>query len=102
MIVRVGDDGSVTVEHVEVLDRFHVEASGLTVAAVVAALESAGAGTGHSAEHVAVEPGFLRLAAGTSASEHWQRGFDGMLGHARSKGWVDEAGRLLAHVEHLG
>ena len=102
MIVRIGDHGSVAVEDVEVLDRFHVEASGLTMAAVVAALEAAGAGTGHSAQQVAVEPGFLRLAAGTSPSQEWQRGFDGMLGHARSRGWVDAAGGLLAHVEHLG
>ena len=101
MIVKVDTAGVVGVEGLEVLDRFHVEASGLGMAEVVAVLEAVGAGTGHSAEQVAVEPEFL-LAAASDASESWRRGFDGMLGYARSKGWVNEAGALLAHVENLG
>lgn len=102
MIVRVGTDGSVGVEDVEALDRFHVEGSGVPMAEVVAALEAVGAGTGHSAEQVAVEPGYLRTAAPTSDAETWQQGFAGMVAYARSRGWVSEDGGLLAHVENLG
>lgn len=102
MIVRVAAGGPVTVEDVDVFDRFHVEASGLPMTEVVAALESVGAGTGHGAGQVAVEPGFLRLSVPVAAPQEWQRGFEAMVGFARSKGWVDETGALLAHVEDLG
>ena len=102
MIVRVQADGALSVEDVEVLDRFHVEGSGLPMTEVVAALEAGGAGTAHSAEQVAVEPGYLLTAADSSVSQEWQRGFDGMVAHARAKGWVSASGALLAHVEDLG
>jgi hypothetical protein len=51
-------------------------------------------------EHAWVSVEALRRLAGEAATPQWEESFDGMLGYARSKGWVDdEAGAVRAHVE---
>jgi hypothetical protein len=42
----------------------------------------------------------LRLAGERAEDPAWREGFDGMIGYARSKGWMDPAGTAIqAHVE---
>ena len=49
--------------------------------------------------HLFVEPDWLRRQAGSLADDAgWQRNFAGMVEFARSKGWLDDQGRIRAHV----
>lgn len=50
-------------------------------------------------EHAWVEPAFLTELAGRCDDEQWRQDLAGMLAHAKSKGWCDDAGRVRAHVE---
>ena len=52
-----------------------------------------------SGEHVFLEPEAVKDLAGDVAGEQWSADFDSMIGYARSKGWVDDAGRVRAHIE---
>ena len=49
--------------------------------------------------HVVVDPVALRALAGPSAGEAWDEGFSGMCAYAAGKGWVEDDGGVLAHVE---
>jgi hypothetical protein len=50
-------------------------------------------------EHVVVDPVALRALAGPAAGEGWDRGFEGMCAYAASKGWVEDDGGVVAHIE---
>jgi len=50
-------------------------------------------------QHAWIEPDWLREQAGPLAEDAgWQSGFSAMIDFARSKGWLDEQGRIRAHV----
>jgi hypothetical protein len=65
--------------------------------AAVLALNGVGAvgGTGDAF----VRPEAVRALAGAPAGEAWGAGFAKMCEYAVSKGWVDDVGRIQAHVE---
>ena len=50
-------------------------------------------------EHVVVDPVALRALAGPAADEGWEDGFSGMCAYAAGKGWVEDDGGIVAHVE---
>jgi hypothetical protein len=50
-------------------------------------------------EHVWLDPVAVKRLAGDGAGPEWVGQFDGMIEFARSKGWVDQAGRVRAHIE---
>jgi hypothetical protein len=50
-------------------------------------------------EHVYFDAEAVKGLAGERASGEWGVGFDRMVEFARSKGWVDGAGRVRAHIE---
>jgi hypothetical protein len=50
-------------------------------------------------EHVWLDPEAVKRLAGDGAGPEWPARFDAMIEFARSKGWVDDAGRVRAHVE---
>jgi hypothetical protein len=50
--------------------------------------------------HTWVDPSGLAALAGRAGDADWQDKLDGMVGYAETKGWLDEQGRLRAHVEH--
>jgi hypothetical protein len=51
-------------------------------------------------DHVLVDPIALTALAGDAARDpEWTSGLRGMIDYARSKGWVDDAGRVRAHIE---
>ena len=53
-------------------------------------------------EHAWVPIDTLRGLAGPAATPEWEESLAGMLGYARSKGWVDdELGAVRAHVERI-
>ncbi len=49
--------------------------------------------------HVVVDPAALRALAGPAADEAWDEGFSGMCAYAAGKGWVEDDGGVLAHIE---
>ena len=49
--------------------------------------------------HVFLDAEAVKGLAGKLATPEWVTQFEGMIEFARSKGWVDEAGRVRAHVE---
>lgn len=51
--------------------------------------------------HTWVEPEYLVGLAGNPDDE-WKERVSGMVAYASSKGWVDEVGRIRAHVELAG
>jgi hypothetical protein len=50
-------------------------------------------------EHVFLDVDAVKGLAGERATGEWLVEFEKMIEFARSKGWVDEAGRVRAHVE---
>jgi hypothetical protein len=52
--------------------------------------------------HSWVEPGGLAALAGRADDPDWQQKLAGMISYAESKGWLDEQGRIRAHVETQG
>ena len=51
-------------------------------------------------EHLWIPIAKLRELAGSAATREWETSLEGMLGYARSKGWVDdELAAIRAHVE---
>ncbi|HZQ85220.1 MAG TPA: hypothetical protein VFA83_10300 [Acidimicrobiales bacterium] len=41
----------------------------------------------------------VRRLAGDAANQQWEEGFAAMLDYAKTKGWLDDAGDIQAHVE---
>lgn len=93
-------DPAVTLQDPEDCKKFHVEARGGDAARLGDALEREGIGrllpSGDAAIAVA---GVRRMATGR-VPDGWDADFAAMLGYARRKGWLDEAGEAIqAHVE---
>jgi hypothetical protein len=81
--------------------KFHVAygAAATSTAAVAEALGPWAAGA--EAEHVWVRIDAVRQAAAGRVGADWPEQFDAMVGYARSKGWLNEAGdAIAAHVEY--
>jgi len=50
-------------------------------------------------EHLVVDPVALRALAGPAATDAWDEGFSGMVAYAAGKGWVEDDGGVVAHIE---
>lgn len=50
-------------------------------------------------EHAWIDQELLRPAGGRPDSAQLEEKFAGMVGYAASRGWVDEGGRVRAHIE---
>src|SRR5690606_34208926 len=100
MYVRVSEAAGPTLEDPEDLTRFHVEAPSAEPAWLAGALAGAGRVDGAPEGHVWVDTAWLRSqAAALDLPAGWPEGFEGMLGYARSKGWLDAEGAAIqAHV----
>jgi hypothetical protein len=91
MVFRIGPD-DVVLDGADAFDRFEI------VAAEGADLTRLGT-VAEDGEHVYVAPDTVRALAGESVTPVWEERFAGMVGYAASKGWLDDAGRIRAHVE---
>jgi hypothetical protein len=50
-------------------------------------------------EHVWLDIALLKALSPKAGEPEWAAGFDGVMGYAQSKGWIDETGtRVRAHV----
>jgi hypothetical protein len=50
-------------------------------------------------EHVVVDPVALRALAGPAATDEWDQGLAGMVAYATGRGWVEDDGGVVAHIE---
>jgi len=101
MFIRVDvAGGQATLEEPDDCKKFHVEATGASegdLDAVVAAMGDWAAGGGDG--HIWVRQDAVRRAAAGRVGDGWQADFDGMVGYAASKGWLNPAGDAIqAHV----
>jgi len=78
--------------------KFHLAATGAPdEAALGSALAVSGVGRMHDG-HALIDIAALRRLAAGRVPEGWEADFEGMLGYARTKGWV-QADAVQAHVE---
>jgi hypothetical protein len=101
VIIDVGEE-RVAVRDTDDCGRFHVE-SLLGPASLDRALRAASAGHGGQDGEAWVGVDWVRseigVAAPGSVGADWAERFAAMLGYARGKGWLDEAGtHIRAHV----
>jgi hypothetical protein len=102
VIIRVdlgGDPPSITLVELEVMTQFHVEVTGDGQGLPTFEEIVAGGGMAVRDDHVFVPRDALIRLAGAGATRDWTAALDGMVAHARSKGWTDSDGALQAHVE---
>ncbi len=50
-------------------------------------------------QHVVVDPAALRALAAPTAGPGWDDGFAAMRDYAATKGWVEDDGGVVAHIE---
>lgn len=55
-------------------------------------------GSRDGADHVRLSPSVLRFLSSHAGSAEWDVKFDAMISYAASKGWLDEQGRVRAHL----
>ena len=55
-------------------------------------------GSRDGAGHVRLSPSVLRFLSSHAGSAEWEAKFEAMIGYAASKGWLDEQGRVRAHL----
>lgn len=97
MEIRILKDLVARLDEPENLREFKVVAESAkgSIAHVGQALTAAGAGV-IDAGHAWISEQWLRTQGGDAA---WQEGLGKMIDYARSKNWVDEVGRIRAHIE---
>lgn len=96
MIVRVDRDAPATLEQPENCRAFHVEASGIDLGSVAAAL---GSRPPAPDDHVWVGVDWVRQQSAGRVGAGWDDEFAKMLDFAAGKGWLDDTGQAIqAHV----
>lgn len=88
--------GGVELEEPDDCTRFHLVGRDVGPDEVAGALSGFGEVEG---EHAWIEPDTLRTLAEGRVPADWDDRFDGMIAYAATKGWVDDEGRLQAHIE---
>jgi hypothetical protein len=80
--------------------RFSVVVAGGGAAALADVVHQSGLGrVRDDGEHVVVDPIALRALAGTNATPAWDDGLAAMCAYAATKGWVEDDGGIVAHIE---
>ena len=55
-------------------------------------------GQREGADHIRLAPAVLRYLSPLAADPEWQAGFEAMISYAGSKGWLNDAGLIRAHI----
>lgn len=98
MVIHIHEDARITLDDADTFTAFSVQAPGRS-SAEAAALFGADA-QARDEDHLWVSIARLRALGRAHGSLEWQRGCDGMLSYAGSKGWVDDEKRMVrAHIE---
>lgn len=98
MLLRVSADGAVSLDEGDEFRRFSIrfDSGARGTPAAEAGLAAVARRDGEAAW---VSPDALRRLAPRGEDPAWLAAFDAMVAFARSRGWVDEGGRIRAHVE---
>jgi hypothetical protein len=93
----------VTLEEPDDCTKFHLlVVGGQDLARVFGALVDAAAGR-LEGDHAYITIDAVRRMAAGRVGDDWNERFDGMLGYARGKGWIDDTGNMIqAHIEYAG
>jgi hypothetical protein len=105
MRISIDRDGKASLEEPDVFTSFSVLAATSNTRVLDEALAALGRYNhdGDAARHVFVDQLWLVANAGDLADDKsWRVQLDGMVSYARTKGWVDDDGRIRAHVEYVG
>ncbi len=96
MRVHLTEAGAITLVEPQVFNRLDI----LADVQSSQQLERAIARIGCRADerHIWVEPSILRFLSGYAGDGDWEKHFTGMLTYAQVKGWLDEQGRVRAHL----
>lgn len=93
MIVRVDHDGTCSLHEEDAFDGLKVELTGFTSPAAVQ--PSCGLWD-QSGAYLWIDARWLRKRP--AVAEDWQQRLENMLGYAAGRGWVDQDGRIRAHI----
>ncbi|MEI8051667.1 MAG: hypothetical protein WCI12_09555 [Actinomycetes bacterium] len=101
IVVRLADPSETSCISVRVVEpagatpMSHSHRLGDVVAARhIGALEAGG--------EVVIDPAILRFLAAGEVDESWEADLEAMIDRAATKGWIDDHGRIRAHVEWPG
>jgi NAD(P)-dependent dehydrogenase (short-subunit alcohol dehydrogenase family) len=96
MRVHLTQAGGITLSAPSLFNRLDVHVETQPPQQLEQAIASIGSRDG--AEHVRLAPAVLRFLSGLAGVAEWETGFEGMIGYAASKGWLDAQGRVRAHL----
>ena len=105
MFIKISADGpvdrSLTLEEPDDCTRFHLEGHDVSPEQAADVLTDARAGRldPEDPADAWIEPEAVRRMADGRVGDDWDERFEGMVGYARSKGWVAEDGAIQAHCE---
>ncbi len=94
MLFRIAVDGALALEGPANFRQFAIMLS--ADAPADAALARLGRRDG---AHIWITPAAIRALLPTPPDRAWEEGFAAMLAFATTRGWVDEAGAIRAHIE---
>lgn len=107
MFVKIEGDPAtplVSIEEPDDCTRLHVSADDLDDSVAGSAVARAGLGSPGEPGHLWLDVTALRKRArAATAATDWDDRFDAMIAYARSKGWTDPTGELVAaHISRRG
>ena len=81
--------------------RFSIALDPSLAADTAAALAPVGEPDAEKTDHAWVRPDAVRAISPMAGQAEWEASFAGMVEYANRYGWVDSAGRIMAHLEWL-
>ncbi len=96
MRVYLSRNGTITLREPAVFDKLDVLVDTQPAEQLERAIARMGSRDGDG--HVRLQPAVLRVLSELAGTSDWDTRFDAMIGYAASKGWLDDQGRVRAHL----
>lgn len=96
MRVYLSRNGTITLREPAVFDKLDVLVDTQPAEQLERAIARMGSRDGDG--HVRLQPAVLRMLSELAGTSDWDARFDAMIGDAASKGWLDDQGRVRAHL----
>lgn len=96
MFIQLHFDKLPSLHDADIFDAFHVIAPATACDQLAELLHECGKVDDVSSDHVWIDPDWLRLNG--PQSNEWRLNLDDMITYAHSRGWLDPAGYLRAHI----
>ena len=98
MQVHLTNAGAITLREPNVFNRLDVLVDPQSDGQQAQAIARIGHREGE--HHVRLAPSVLRFLSGHAGQPEWEANFAAMLDFAKSRGWINEAGEVRAHLIH--